>query len=82
MAEPTLEDLTESLTIVKSSMETVHGRLDRLDRSVDNIQTRLKKLEALSFKTTGLGESQEYISKDFEKQKKKNGRSNKKNTKS
>ena len=63
-------------------METVHGRLDRLDRSVDNIQTRLKKLEALSFKTTGLGESQEYISKDFENQKKKNGRSNKKNTKS
>ena len=57
MAEATLKDVMESLTIIKSSMETVHGRLDRLDRSVHNIQIRLNKLEALSFKIAGLEEN-------------------------
>lgn len=68
MADPTLKDFMESLTIIKSSMETAHGRLDRLDRSVDNIQTRLNKLDALIVKIVGLEESQEYISKDCEDQ--------------
>lgn len=71
MADPTLKDFMESLTIIKSSMETAHGRLDRLDRSVDNIQTRLNKLDALIVKIVGLEESQEYISKDCEDQKRK-----------
>ena len=43
-----------SLTIIKLTMKAVHGRLDRPDRSVDNIQTRLNKLEPLSFEITGL----------------------------
>ena len=41
----------------------------RLDRLVDNIQTRLNNLEALSIKIAGLEESQEHISKEFEDQK-------------
>lgn len=38
MVELTLKDI-KSLKNIKSSMETVHGRLDRLDRSIDKIQT-------------------------------------------
>ena len=60
-------------------METVHERLDRPNRSVDNTEIRLNKLEALSFKTAGLEESQRYISKDFEDQKRKMAEITKKN---
>ena len=59
MAEPTLKDVMESQAIIKSSVETVHGKLDMLDRLVGNIQTRLNKQEALTVKIAGIDESQE-----------------------
>ena len=71
MAEPTLKDVMERQAIIKSSVETLHGKLDMLDRSVGNIQTRLNKQEALTVKIAGIDESQEQISKDFDNQKKK-----------
>ena len=71
MAEPTLKDVMKSQAIIKSSVETVHGKLDMLDRSVGNIQTRLNKQEALTVKIAGIDESQEQISKDFDNHKKK-----------
>ena len=68
MEESTLKDATESLAVIKSSMETIHERLEDLNRWVHNPKTRYKNQEALSFKIPGVEESHIHISKEFEDQ--------------